>query len=184
MSELKINREKLDAITVSFNNENNAAAAEAPADKDIAALLTEHMQEPSVPEEFVDRWAVRAEAILAGREAEKALADPSVALDAAQTADLAAKSVVGRMMLNRMPPKGVTGEQMTEQLREMPSFRMQTAKPRSRLLYDIRTGEIVRSTVKSTPAPRAAGIGREAPEAASLKAAPEAPHIAPPDKTR
>lgn len=181
MPGIKIDPKKLDTITVDLNKENDMTAEEDPLDLEITKLLAERMDEPSVPSEFVDRWVTRASAILDGQEAEKKLGDQGVSLDREETIDLTARSVVGRMMLNQMPPKGVTGQVMVDQLKGLPAFRMQTDKPRNRLMYDIRSGEILRSTVKNTPKARTAAAGRNGPEA--MKDAPKDPSVEAPKKT-
>ena len=141
-------------------------------DEMIKKKLTEALAEPAVPQALVEQNVVRAQAITAGREAEKRLETMPELADAAETVDLAAKSLVGRLMMTRKPPMGVTAPQMTDRLKSESGFvRLASGKP-GEILHMIRSGELLQ---------KLAGSARNAASPDAPKAAIRTPE--PPKKT-
>ncbi len=128
-------------------------------DQRISEMLTKAADEPSVSDALVERWAVRAAGIERGRAAERTLADTGTALTAAQQTDLAASGVIGRLMLNQMPPKGVTLDMMETQLKAQPTFRAAAQGSREQVVRDLRSGAVFRRIA-----------GNRAPEAGAADA--------------
>ena len=121
-------------------------------DKRIGDMLTKKMNEPAVSPDFVERMTVLAAGIEQGRAAEEALADKNRTLNGAESLDLCARSVVGRLMLTQTPPKGVSVDMMVSQLKNQPRFREAVSGPREGVLYELRTGEIFRRINTFVPA--------------------------------
>lgn len=120
-------------------------------DKRIGDMLTKKMNEPAVSPDFMERMVQRAKGIEQGRAAEEALADKNRTLNGAESLDLCARSVVGRLMLTQTPPKGVSVDMMVSQLKNQPRFREAVSGPREGVLYELRTGEIFRRITGKKP---------------------------------
>ena len=136
----------------------------------IAAAL----QEPEVPRNLVERTVVRARAITAGRAAEQKLAEQGDNLPARESAELTARSVVGRLMLTAEPPAGADETAMAEQLMASEKFRMMAALPAEKRLQELRSGDFL-SRFRETPEP--AARPEPAPEKQRDKTGPEPPGI-------
>lgn len=109
----------------------------------IKKKITAALDEPSVPQELVERTVDRANAITSGREAEKELASLSADAPAELKTELAAKAITGRLILNRRASANVTAAQMTGQLESNERFRALTSGDPIRLAHDIRSGELI-----------------------------------------
>lgn len=137
-------------------------------DRRISDMLNKKMEEPAVSPDFVERMTVRAAGIEQGRAAERTLADTRKPLSSAESLDLCAKSVVGRLMLTQTPPKGVSLDMMVGQLKNQPRFREAASGSREGILYGLRTGEIFRQIAGRKPAAgadaRARTAEKDAPE--------------------
>lgn len=101
--------------------------------------------EPAVPKELVERMVVRAKAIVTGREAEKCLEDTSTAITDKEKLDLAAQSIVGRMMQHQNPPKNVSGAMLAESLKKQDAFIKLASCDRTKLIDTIKNGDVFRS---------------------------------------
>lgn len=124
---------------------------EQMVDRRISEMLNKKMNEPAVSPDFVERMTVRAAGIEQGRAAEKVLADTRKTLSGAESLDLCAKSVVGRLMMTQTPPKGVSVDMMVGQLKNQPRFREIASGSRENVLHGLRTGEIFRQIAGKKP---------------------------------
>lgn len=122
-------------------------------DRSIREKLTRAMAEPKAPEALIRQTIVRTGAVRDGLRAEEKLESDGSSLSPGERRELAAKSVVGRLMQNVRPPDGVTAERMTKQLMDMPAFRKLAEQPADRLLSDIRLGRVNRILASSGSAP-------------------------------
>lgn len=109
---------------------------------EIKQKMSEALDEPNVSEEFVETMVVRANAITNGREAEKLLSEGG--LTQSKKIELAAESVVGRMMINTKPPKGVSASAMTKQLSSVPKFREEVEKSGDELVHELKNGDFIK----------------------------------------
>lgn len=138
-------------------------------DEMIREKLTEALDEPSVPPALVEQNVVRASAITAGRDAEKQLEAMAGHAGDGNTVDLAAKCLIGRLMMTKKPPMGVTVPQMTDQLKSKSSFiRLVSGEP-GEVLHEIRSGELLQKLAGNIRAAApAAGPVPEPPKKSGL----------------
>ena len=109
----------------------------------IKGKLAAALHEPPAPPGLVERTVVRAQAIVAGREAEQKLEQDSVTSHA-EYMNLAAQAVVGRLMTRQMPPANVSADMMYQQLLESDAFcRVADQTPKA-FLGEIRNGMFLR----------------------------------------
>lgn len=113
------------------------------SDMTIKGKLAAALHEPPAPPGLVERTVVRAQAIVAGREAERKLEQDSV-LSRAEYRDLAAQAVVGRLMTRQMPPANVSANMMYQQLLENDVFCRLTGQTPKEFLTEIRNGMFLR----------------------------------------
>ena len=137
---------------------------------EIRKKFEEALDEPKVSTDFVETMVTRANAITAGREAEKKLAG---ALTPEEKCLYTAQSVVGRLMMTNKPPRGATVEGMTEQLEKSDKFRSMVGKTPD-ILGELRNGSFIR---KFAPAGTPAAAEAAAPEKSAAKNGPENPEI-------
>lgn len=109
----------------------------------IKGKLAAALHEPPAPPGLVERTVVRAQAIVAGREAEQKL-ECSDTLSHAEFMDLAARSVVGRLMQKRMPPDNVSADMMYKQLQESDAFCRLADQPPKMFLAEVKNGALLR----------------------------------------
>ena len=107
--------------------------------------MTVAMQEPSAPEALIRRNIVRAQALVAGQDAEEKLARAGKTLPREEKEQLAAQSLLGRLMLSSLPPEGVSAEKLTAELRGRENVREALSKPTDVLLSELESGKLVRS---------------------------------------
>ena len=115
------------------------------ANEMIKNRIAAEMQEPSAPEELVRRNIVRAQALRAGRSAEEKLAQAGETLPHEEKEQLAAQSLLGRLMLSSLPPEGVSAEKLTAELRNREDIRAALSKPTDVLLSELKSGKLIRS---------------------------------------
>lgn len=115
------------------------------ANEMIKNRIAAEMQEPSAPEELVRRTIVRAQALSAGRNAEEKLAQAGKMLSHEEKEQLAAQSLLGRLMLSSLPPEGVSAEKLTAELRGREDIRAALSKPTDVLLSELKNGKLIRS---------------------------------------
>lgn len=115
------------------------------ADKTIKNRIMDAMQEPSAPEELVRRTIVRAQLLRAGRNAEEKLAQTGKMLPHEEREQLAAQSLLGRLMLSSLPPEGVSAEKLTAELHSREDIRAALSKPTDVLLSELESGKLIRS---------------------------------------
>lgn len=113
------------------------------SDMTIKEKLTAALREPPAPPGLVEQTVVRAQAIVAGREAEQQLESDST-LSRAEQVKLAAQSVVGRLMLKQPPPTNATADTMCRQLQENEAFCRLADQPPKALLAEVRNGAFLR----------------------------------------
>ena len=107
--------------------------------------IAAEMQEPSAPEELVRRNIVRAQALRAGRDAEKRLAQAGETLSHEEKEQLAAQSLLGRLMFGSLPPEGASAEKLMAELRGREDIRTALSKPTNELLSELKSGKLIRS---------------------------------------
>lgn len=115
----------------------------------IKGKLAAALHEPNAPPGLVERTVVRAQAIVAGREAEQKL-ECSDALPHAEFMDLAARSVVGRLMQKQMPPDNVSANMMYKQLQESDVFCRLADQPPQMFLTEVKSGALLRKLSEQT----------------------------------
>ena len=156
------------------------------ANKMINNRITDAMQEPSAPEELVRRTIVRAQAIRAGRNAEEKLAQADKTLSHEEKEQLAAQSLLGRLMRSSLPPEGVSAEKLTAELRGREDIREALSKPTDELLSELKNGKLIRSLAAKgrtragkKPEGKALGEKQEKERKTPVKASPvkKAPEI-------
>ena len=156
------------------------------ANEMIKNRIAAEMQEPSAPEELVRRTIVRAQAISAGRNAEEKLAQAGKALSHEEKEQLAAQSLLGRLMLSSLPPEGVSAEKLTAGLRGRKDIREALSKPTDELLSELESGKLIRSLAAKgraragrKPAEKALSDKQEKERKTPVKASPvkKAPEI-------
>ena len=121
-------------------------------DRQIKEKIEQAMYAPDVPQSLVERTAVRAKAITEGREAERQMAQMGSERLSGYP-ELAAKSVLGRLMLFRQPPKGATFEKMVSELSGNEMFRENIDSPADSFLADLQSG---RAFSRFNPQPKKA----------------------------
>ena len=148
--------------------------------------IADAMQEPSAPEELVRRTVVRAQALRAGRNAEEKLARAGKTLLHEEKEQLAAQSLLGRLMLSSLPPEGVSAEKLTAALRGREDVREAHSKPADVLLSELESGKLIRSLAakgraraEKKPEEKTLGEKQKKERKAPVKAAPvkKAPEI-------
>ena len=156
------------------------------ANEMIKNRITDAMQEPSAPEELVRRTIVRAQALVAGRDAEEKLARTGKTLSHEEKEQLAAQSLLGRLMLSSLPPEGVSAEKLTAELRGREDIREALSKPTDELLSELKNGKLIRSLAAKgrtragkKPEGKALGEKQEEERKTPVKASPvkKAPEI-------
>ena len=148
-------------------------------EKSVKNQIETALNEPKVRPGFVDELVVRTGAVEAGRKAEERLAAGGE-LPADEKHLLAARSVVGRLMQSRKPPKNVTADMMVNQLAGNRQFIAAADRSGDRLVPDLKTGELLRrvglQAAEKNAAQRAAekelskSAGKNAPEDPSVGA--------------
>ena len=128
--------------------------------------IADAMREPSAPEALVRRNIVRAKAITAGRNAEAKLAQAGELLSKEEKEQLAAESLLGRLMLSNLPRDGTSAEELTAELRSREDIRKALDQPTDVLLSDLSSGKLIRSLASKNPV-------RAAEKAATIKQTPE-----------
>ncbi len=113
-------------------------------DELIKRKMTAALNEPTVPQEVVERAVDRINAVTAGRAAENELAGLAASAPAQRKTELAAAAVTGRLLSGRRPQKNVTSAMMTEQLVSNKRFCALTSGDPVRLAHDIRSGELIK----------------------------------------
>ncbi len=108
-------------------------------DMTIKGKLAAALCEPSAPPGLVERTVVRAQAIVAGREAEQQLEHES-ALSPAEYMNLASQCVVGRLMQKQQPPANVSVDMMCRQLQQSNAFCRLTDQPPKKFLAEVKNG--------------------------------------------
>ncbi|MBQ0037376.1 MAG: hypothetical protein KBS74_01755 [Clostridiales bacterium] len=121
-------------------------------EKMVAAL-----NEPPVPQSLVERTAVRAQALVAGREAEHRLREGDVLSDA-ERLYLAAQSTIGHLMMTREPPENATNRGMLQQLMENEKFRVLADCPPNRFLAELNNGTLLRKLSSQMAAKKENGV--------------------------
>ncbi len=148
--------------------------------------ITDTMQEPPAPEALIRRNIVRAQALVAGRDAEEKLVRAGKTLSHEEKEQLAAQSLLGRLMLGSLPPEGVSAEKLTAELRGREDIREAFSKPTDVLLSELKNGRLIRSLAAKEraragkrPEERAPGDKREKERKTPVKASPvkKAPEI-------
>ena len=148
------------------------------------------MQEPSAPEALIRRNIVRAQALGAGRNAEEKLAQAGETLSREEKEQLAAQSLLGRLMFGSLPPEGVSAEELTAELRGREDIREALSKPTDVLLSELKNGKLIRSLAAKEraragkkPEEKALGEKQEKERKTPVKASPvkKAPEIKGPD---
>lgn len=115
----------------------------------IKGKLAAALHEPPAPPGLVERTVVRAQAIVAGREAEQKL-ECNDALSRAEFMDLATRSVVGRLMQKQMPPDNVSANMMYRQLQESDAFCRLADQPPKMFLAEVKSGALLRKLGEQT----------------------------------
>ena len=144
--------------------------------------IADAMREPSAPEALVRRNIVRAKAITAGRNAEAKLAQAGESLSKEEKEQLAAESLLGRLMLSNLPRDGISAEELTAELRGREDIRKALDQPTDVLLSDLSSGKLIRSLASKKPV-RAAEKPPEKPEAVKQPPEKKAPVPESPGKT-
>lgn len=123
---------------------------------------------PQVPQTLVERNVERAKAITEGRKAENELSVLGADTPRETTVGLAAKVVVGRLMLKQLPPANVKAEDLVRQVSDYGAFREAASGTPEKVLNSIRNGELFghlrRSAGKAGPETSAAEKEIKAPE--------------------
>lgn len=132
-------------------------------DEMIKNKIADAMREPSAPEALIRRNIVRAKAITAGRNAEEKLAQAGESLSKEEKEQLAAESLLGRLMLSSLPREGISAEQLTAELRGREEIRKALDQPADVLLSELNSGKLIRSLA----AKELAKAGEKSPEKAS-----------------
>lgn len=131
-------------------------------EEQIKQKISSALNEPSVPQQLVERTVQRGKAIASGREAEAELTSgKSFSRD--ELVSCAAKGVVGRVMLNREMPNGVTAEMMAQQLGASEAFEKSVAATPADVLSDIRSGNLIKKTAEPAGRQKAPEPEKKAP---------------------
>lgn len=102
--------------------------------------------EPRAPETLIQSVILRSRAVILGEQAQQRMESAP----AEQLAALAACALVGQLAAVSELPKGVSPEQLAQQLRQAPAF---TAALRGgNLLRRVRSGELMQQLAGETPA--------------------------------
>ena len=150
-------------------------------DEMIKNKIADAMREPSAPEALIRRNIVRAKAITAGRNAEEKLAQAGESLSKEEKEQLAAESLLGRLMLSNLPRDGISAEELTSELRSREDIRIALDQPADVLLSELNSGNLIRLLAAKKPV-RAAEKPQERAAAVKQTQEKKAPAPEPPGK--
>lgn len=117
----------------------------------IKEKIVNAMAEPPAPKALVEKTVVRVNAILSGRRAEQELQKLGNAPPGDTVRQLAATSVIGRLMQSIPPPERATPAELAESLLEQPQFRKLTDRPADQILHDLSSGKLNRALGEAGP---------------------------------
>jgi hypothetical protein len=100
------------------------------------------MGERTAPEKLIKQTVLRAQGIVAGRNAEQRLEQEGDHLSKEEMAYLTAAGLIGRLAFSRPLPEGGSLQQMTEQLAANPKLRQRLNRPVEETLSYLRSGKL------------------------------------------
>ena len=122
-------------------------------------IVAAAIREPDVPGTLVERTKVRSRGIVDGRAAQQRLAALKEAPPGEELQRLAAQCIVGQLMLETLPPEGVSCQMMIDQLMQQAAFQQCVTQPAETLLRSVQSGELL-ERLASSEEPERSACGR------------------------